>query len=514
MNRFENGFDSFKKAIRGLENRNVDEYALKDIIINFHHSIEVLFKHILYSKDKCLIYENIDNWINNCFEKKIKMNGDNVSNTDYTINFDSTLKRVIVIFEVSINIYTYEGFRQLCKLRNSLIHDEVKLNIDEVEQIFVSLITIVTDILRSYLPKDEKEIFSKYVDSEEYNEILKRLIKDNIRWRLITISNLLNLYMNKEFESLTQNEVTNILKTLSALGIHVCEEDGFFNIDDEYYISHISYLKQEICNLLLTLGKSKLNKEEILMIIKKNNVIQIIFEEYLKNAVFYIYELLGNVEESFFDDDTAISSFFEKKIFVNKHDIYVMLNCIYRIIEIYIVFTGEKRREDLLKRIYLDDKKTLSIQKFYSALFSWYSKNGWYNEVSLDKLENYEKRVFGKDPENLLAYDKLCEDIFDGIHMNELYQKVIGKWGEWGTIDGIDEVIVEDLATVVKDGDMYSVVFYVTLGTQTYCDHEYFDNGSTSCFIKVEGSIVNDEFLIEKFENLGYTVGFENLKFY
>lgn len=60
MNRFHNGFDSYKKAIGGIVDRNVDEYILKDIIINFHHSVEVLFKHILYGRDKCLIYQDMD----------------------------------------------------------------------------------------------------------------------------------------------------------------------------------------------------------------------------------------------------------------------------------------------------------------------------------------------------------------------------------------------------------------------------------------------------------------------
>lgn len=49
MNRFENGFDSFKKAILMLDKSNEDEYALKDINISFHHSIEVLFRHVLYT---------------------------------------------------------------------------------------------------------------------------------------------------------------------------------------------------------------------------------------------------------------------------------------------------------------------------------------------------------------------------------------------------------------------------------------------------------------------------------
>ena len=50
MNRFENGFDSYQKAIVELEKRSENEFKLKAVIINFHHAIEVLFKHILVIK--------------------------------------------------------------------------------------------------------------------------------------------------------------------------------------------------------------------------------------------------------------------------------------------------------------------------------------------------------------------------------------------------------------------------------------------------------------------------------
>ena len=71
MNRFENGFDSYQKAILELEKRSEDEFKLKAVIINFHHSIEVLFKHILYSKSKCLIYRDINNLVSEAFDRKI-----------------------------------------------------------------------------------------------------------------------------------------------------------------------------------------------------------------------------------------------------------------------------------------------------------------------------------------------------------------------------------------------------------------------------------------------------------
>lgn len=515
MNRFENGFDSFKKAVRMLENRNVNEYALKDIVINFHHSIEVLFKHVLYSRDKCLIYSDIDKWINSCFEKKtgMKKSGGMDSDTDYTITFDETVRRVIVLCEVSIDRYTYDGFRNLCRLRNSLTHDEVNLDKDEVEQIFVSLITAVTGVLRNYLPEEEGQQFSDFVDSDEYTGILNKLMKYNTRWRIITISNLLKLYLDKEFEALTQGQKANILKTLSALGVYLSCGYGSFEIDGEYYISHLSYLKQEICNLLLRCGEEELRSQNMLTFVQNHDVIPKIAEEYLRNAARYAYHLLGDMENSFFDDDAAVDTFFHQNSFVNKCDIYAILGCIHKITGLCTIVTGEKRRESLLKRIYLDDNNVLSVQKFYTALLGWYDRNGWYNRLNMGKLADHEKAVFGADPEYQSAYDKLCEDIHTGIYDNELYQELIGEFGEWGTVDAVDEVIVEELSTVIKKGSGYSLVFDVSFGTQTYSDYEYYDNGSEECLIKAEGTIDNQEFVINKIDFLGYAVGFWSFKF-
>lgn len=513
MNRFENGFDSFKKAIWMLDKRNEDEYALKDIIINFHHSIEVLFKHVLYNRDKCLIYREMDGWINRNFE--IRMGSGNVldDQTYYTINFDETIRRVIVLFDIPIDRYTYDGFRNLNKLRNSLTHDEVKLNKNEVEQIFVSLITIVTDILRNYLPETEKVKFNKFVDSKEYIGILNKLTKYNIQWRIITIASLLKLYFEKDFDSLTQTQITNILKTLSSLGIYICEEYGLFlEIDGEYYISHMSYLKQEICDLLLRCGVEGISNQDVLMAIK-NSVIEKIVEEYLKKATLYTYQLIGDVDNSFFENTVEIDKFLRNNSIVNNNDIYVVLQCINQIAEVSVVISGERRRENLLKKIYLDEQKSLSVQTFYSGLITWFNNNGWYNKLNFDKLESHEKIILEVDAKNPSAHISLDSKIEQEIYNNELYQELIGEMGEWGTIDNIDEVYIEELQTVIKNDDTYTLIFYVSFGTQTYFDHEYFSNGSEECLIKADGVISNNEFQINRMDYIGHAVGFHNFKF-
>lgn len=225
MDRFENGFDSYQKAIVALEKRSIDEFKLKAVIINLHHAIEVLFKHILYSKSKCLIYRDMNNWANTAFDKKIGKNNNQKENTDYTINFDETVKRVIVVYDEPIDQYTYNGFLNLNKLRNALTHDEVKLKTEPVEQIVVTLTPIVTAILQKHLTEDEKEKFDNFVTSEKYRRILQQLIGNNVAWRITTISNLLELYSNKDYESLSGNEIRHLELTLSLLNVIATKED-------------------------------------------------------------------------------------------------------------------------------------------------------------------------------------------------------------------------------------------------------------------------------------------------
>lgn len=513
MNRFENGFDSYKKAIKGLENRNENEFALKDVVINFHHSIEVLFKHILYCREKCLIYNDIDKWIESCFNKKIGKNNENSENVDYTITFDETVRRIIVLCEVSIDIDAYDGFRQLSKMRNALIHDEIKLDRDEVEQVFVRLLTVVTHILRNYLLDTDKVVFCNYVDSDEYNEILKRLLQYNTKWKIVTIAKLLSLYKGKSYEELKPAQITHILKTLSALGSYICEEYDALNIDGQYYFSCISYLKQQVCDILMRCNKSELKKSELLKLIRKNVVVKEVMEEYLQNAALYVYQLLGNIEDNLFDDTQAVNGLLNNNLLVNNHDIYAILHCINKITEVCIIITGEKRRKDLLNRVFIDDNRTLSINKIYTTLMEWYNRNGWYNGVNIHEMEDYERHFFDKESDITSSYNKLFDDVDSGIHRNELYQNIIGEMGEWGTIDYIDDITIEDLVTVIKTNDTYTLFFDVTFGTQTYCDHEYYSNGSEECYIVAKGRIVNDEFVIEGLENVGYVVGFSHFRF-
>lgn len=505
MNRFENGFDSYQKAILELEKRSENEFKLKAVVINFHHAIEVLFKHILCSKSKLLIYMDINNWTNVAFDRKIGIKNNQKENTDYTISFDETIRRVIVAYEEQIDQYTYNSFLNLNKLRNAITHDELELKIESVEQIVVSLTPIVTAILQKHLNGDEKKKFDEFVTSKKYKMILQQLIGNNEVWRITTISNLLELYYNKDYESLSGSEIRHLELTLSLLNVIVTKEAMFCNIDDEYYVTYVSYLKQEICEFLIRNPERIKENEEIRNVIKRTSIIKDILQEYLVNATLYVYRLLNDGQYISFEKEENVHAILDNNLFVNNNDIYTILFCIEKITNVLVTITGAKRRKELLEKIYLDKSQKDTVEVIYSTLIRWFQKNDWFNSVNIDKLDENIREQLESGRVEEAVYDKIWDD--------ELYQMLIGELGEWGTIDRIDDVTVEQLKTVVKSEHKIILVYDVSFSTQTYFDHEYYDNGGENCFIKVVGYMEKDSFVIDETECLGIAIGFRNFKF-
>lgn len=505
MNRFENGFDSYQKAIMELEKRNENEFKLKSVIINFHHAIEVLFKHILYSKNKCLIYMDMNNWISMLFDRKIGTKNNPKKNANYTISFDETVKRVIVVYDEHIDQYTYNGFLTLNKLRNGLTHDEVELKLESVEQIVVTLTPIITAILQKHLIGNEKEKFDTFVTSKKYKEILQQLIGNNLTWRITTISNLLELYSDKDFGSLSGNEIRHLELTLSILNVIAAKEDIFCNINDEYYITYISYLKQEICDLLICYLDIIQKAEDMKDVIKRTNIVEDIVREYLVNATLYVYSLLNNHKYVSFKKEETIHDILDKNSFINNNDIYTVLHCIEKIANVLAMITGTKRRTDLLEKIFLDESHQETVGLIYTTLINWFEKNNWFNSINIKKLD--------ENIRNEIESYRVTEEVYQKILHDELYQDLIGKFGKWGTIDQIDDLTVDQPETIVISKHQIILVYYVSFSTQTYCDHEYYYNGVENCFIKVVGHMGNNRFVIDEAEYIGIAVGFRSFKF-
>lgn len=506
MDRFENGLDSFKRTIKKLKKRSKNEFKLKAVVINFHHAIEVLFKHVLSLESKCLIYMDIDEWINAAFERKIGDQKNQKENIDYTISFDETIRRVIVVYDEPIDPYAYNGFRNLNKLRNAITHDEVELKLESVEQIVVTLTPVVISILQKHLTGKEKKKFEKFINSPDYKDTMQQLIGNNLEWRITTISNLLELYSGRDIFDLSKNELLHLELELSILNVRIGEKEILYEIDDEYYATYISYLKQQICDLLIhNLDKVK-ESEKIKDVIKRTAVIEDIIKEYLVNGTLYVYGLLNNGFRISFDKKEKIHDILDKNLLMDNLDIFVVMHCLAKIIDTLAVITGVKRRKELITNIYLDEENTETVELVYSTLNQWFQDHHWYNGYNINKLDN-------NIIDEIKSYE-ISEQIYDVMWRDGLYEELIGEWGRYGTIDRIGNFDIEEFEAIIRSEDELVVIYTVLLETQHYFDHDYFDNGTERCYIKVVGHMANDKFETDGISYLGRViVGYNSFKF-
>ena len=223
------------------------------------------------------------------------------------------------------------------------------------------------------------------------------------------------------------------------------------------------------------------------------------------NATLYVYGLLNNQQYISFENEDTIHEILDNNSFVNNNDIFSILYCIEKIVDVLVIITGTKKRAELPKKIYIDKSQEDTVELIYSTLLSWFKKNNWFNSINIEKLD--------KDVRDGIEGGRLLEEVYQKIWDDELYQGLIGGFGEWGTIDRIDDITVEQLETVVISEQRITLVFDVSFSTQTYFDHEFFDNGYEACCIKIVGYMENGRFVIDEAEYLGTAIGFRNFKF-
>lgn len=196
MELINNGMHSFRKAFKSLVEleklpRSESEYKIKDIILGFHHSFEVLFKYMLKKKDKALIYEDIDKYYDMKFNQIIGSNK-NAATALHTVKFMQALKRVIVCYEIKMDNMTYQSINKLNKIRNELSHNEIIFNINEIKITIANLLFNMIPILENI---DE---FKRYIKESGTNDQIKELNFIRSDW---TIQSITYLLINRDRKS-------------------------------------------------------------------------------------------------------------------------------------------------------------------------------------------------------------------------------------------------------------------------------------------------------------------------
>lgn len=208
MNVLDNGLDSFVKSIKGINSLSTKiddlqyEFALKEIIISLHHSIETLFKHLISEKSTYLIYKDLDQLFKNMFLPKIKNNYK--VNQCNTIEFLDAVQRVLVLYEVDIEENEYNRFVYLNSIRNAITHYEWHFE-NEIAEHTISL--LVSTLFRIY--KTNLSGFDSFVVENGLISQVTEMDKNNEMWKFekLLLLNEKIILSNKEIEILDSNPI-------------------------------------------------------------------------------------------------------------------------------------------------------------------------------------------------------------------------------------------------------------------------------------------------------------------
>lgn len=517
MNRFENGFHSFKKSIVGLTRNKIDEFELKDIIINFHHSIEVLFKHILFNKNSLFIYNDIDK----LFEDKFNMKLENKNNKEhFTTTFDKTIKRVIVLCEEDMDTYTYNRFKNLVAFRNRLTHDEIDLIKEEVEQLIISLLPTVIMILRKHLPKEDKDEFIGFVDNKEIKTKLRELYTFNDKWRIITIVKLLTMYKSIGDSANSLDDKNLIKKMASLLGCETNEDEIGIEFYEREHLLEIDYLKQEICDYIAFYNirmRKLVEDNEINKLMKENKIIEDICNQYINKMICNVLELININKENLnyiSVDEINTNNLFYGKLLIEKLGVYQILFHIRKTVEGYIKICDKRKKvNEILKRIYLNKEESINAYDIYNIVTGWFRDEKWYDVDSKCIPKDIEELFIKNGDLNTSIEDKVYSEIYCGDFFNDF----IGKFGEWSSIDCIDYEQIEGIIAIIKDNNEdngYMLILEVDATAKTYSDGDYYNNGKIYTYVTVSGQANEDKnFDVDSIEYLGEREYFNYISF-
>ncbi|MCD9025878.1 hypothetical protein [Cohnella silvisoli] len=138
---FDNGIDSFKAAFSSIQKIKdlVDGgyHHYKDAILSINHANEVLFKHMLKQRLELLIFEDMKTYISakSDLKRSGKSNVLEVNPNLKTVNLFDAMKRLRDLCDVEIPEMFFSSILYLNNLRNKIMHYEIELHEEEIENV-------------------------------------------------------------------------------------------------------------------------------------------------------------------------------------------------------------------------------------------------------------------------------------------------------------------------------------------------------------------------------------------
>ncbi|PLS07614.1 hypothetical protein [Bacillus halotolerans] len=130
----DNGVDSLKATYNSLEDIEYllvgGEHRIKDAILSLNHANEILFKLLLKQRIECLVFVDIEAYMNAKEEMnaKGKNNVFEVKSGLQTIGFSEAIRRLELLCDIKVCPYLKKGLQYLKQKRNQIMHYEIELN--------------------------------------------------------------------------------------------------------------------------------------------------------------------------------------------------------------------------------------------------------------------------------------------------------------------------------------------------------------------------------------------------
>lgn len=517
MNRFENGFDSFRRALAALNKTNKDEAVYKEELMCFHHAIEVFYKELLYEKDPKLIIADVQKSYDKAFKQLT--NGSEVIATgeleiEKTIEFLDAVKRVYVEYHISASVNLYKKYEVLNQKRNEIQHNEGALG-PETEQIIIDLLPHVINVLDSGFSEEHKQEFIDYINTQKNQ--LSKFFRVNYIGSINSLISLLSTYQGKDYENLNEKNLQELLSASELFGFVAKmdkdeEDDGdeerasevprldfpkdeiydfgdededededekgngpvFVWADEKFFLTVQAFWKQTLCEYIVDkeeFDKYK-GKKEFIESFRDNEVLVNTLGEYAEALALYITELVDGVD--LFSGDGVQKALDEKlkaTDTLNLYDIYKRLNYLKKIEDRIAAINGNKNRDVFTKDKMISDAegKSISLQAFQKYFDDWFKNNGW---------KEYSGRI--KDSGSI---KKVIEDYsFEQDLDNGKADDLLGEFGEISIIDRFSDGSgkFERIDAVIEDSEKaeYKAIVEVMVGTESYFDGDYMNNGN------------------------------------
>lgn len=471
MNRFENGMDSFQKAIGALDklpkkkdvlDSRDTEYVMKEVVMCFHHAIEILFKDVLYDKCPILNARDIQSEIDRCYRDRMGRSTEN-SEDNHTSAFLETVKRMIVICGLPVDSYIYDKFERLNWVRNAVMHNEVDLLYEHGEKLVLELFPYVVWIMEQNLCASKREQFEQYII----------MIKSShAKWRLETLLSLFRL----DAKGIAGNRQNKLL--LSILDVPAP------NLDSVYKSDIREWLENQFCWTMVQMNETDWESYRQ-TIIKTPNAGQA-----LKN---YTKRFLRRTFEYFSVCDGILSAL------TAENRLYVMMTLqkIRPVIALEAWLHHKKRFQDARKAIRFEDWH-MTLEEVHEKVEEWKQKQR-FCLISEDG-----RKIFNKlDGNKILARSIWESDDFINYASavirdeDDVFDEINGDLGEISTIDRVNVDVVKDVIAIKCDNiecNEYTVYLQVRLHTESYFDHEFFPNGGVDVCISMQG-VMQEELL-------------------